>query len=348
MENIIIAHATKNLCYIAARKMIPQGIVVHTTGANTPYLKRYVDAPDLVGKNAYGNHLNQPKPDGRSVCVHAFIGYDNNKKIRIAEILPLNICCWGVGKGSKGTYNYDPAYIQFEICEDGLADEKYYREAFFVAVEYCAKLCQTYGISVNNIVGHCEAYKQGYASNHCDPEHWMKKYGETMEDFRQRVAHALNNKVEKEIDKNKEKTQEIKTGDLVSILDNAVYYNGKKVPEWVFKQNWFVSDVKDNGRVIIDKNEAGTNSICSPIDKKFLKLVKKATDNSTSVPYLVKVSASALNIRKNAGVDSVVVGTITDKGVYTIIEEKAGKGAKMWGKLKSGTGWIALDYTNKL
>ena len=55
-----------------------------------------------------------------------------------------------------------------------------------------------------------------------------------------------------------------------------------------------------------------------------------------------------LNIRQKARVDSLVVGTITDRGVYTIIEEKAGKGAKMWGKLKSGVGWIALDYTNKL
>lgn len=348
MQNIIIAHATKNLCYIAARKMIPQGIVVHTTGANNPYLKRYVDAPEIVGKNTYKNHWNQPKPDGRSVCVHAFIGYDNNKKIRIAEILPLNICCWGVGKGRKGTYNYDPAYIQFEICEDGLTDEKYYREAFAIAAEYCAKLCQKYGISVNNIVGHCEAYKQGYGSNHCDPEHWMKKYGETMENFRQRVAQALNNETEQTATENKENAEEIRNGDLVSILDNAVYFNGKKIPDWVLKQNWFVADINKNGRVIIDKNESNTNSIFSPIHKDFVKLVKKETDSNIFSPYLVKVTASALNIRQSAGVDSLVVGTITDRGVYTIVEEKAGKGAKMWGKLKSGAGWIALDYTNKI
>lgn len=43
--NIITAYATKNDCYKAARKMKPAGIVVHSTGANNPYLKRYVDAP---------------------------------------------------------------------------------------------------------------------------------------------------------------------------------------------------------------------------------------------------------------------------------------------------------------
>ena len=140
MLNIIKAHAVNNLCYIAGRKMTPKGIVVHSTGANNAYLKRYVDAPDEVGVNRYGNHWNVAEPGGKKVCVHAFIGYDKNKQIRVAEILPLNICCWGVGKGKKGSYNYDPAYIQFEICEDNLADKAYYEKAFLVAAEYCAEL----------------------------------------------------------------------------------------------------------------------------------------------------------------------------------------------------------------
>ena len=84
MLNIIKAYAVKNLCYIAAQKMIPQGIVVHSTGANNPTLKRYVDAVDEVGVNQYGNHWNTATPSGRKVCVHAFIGYDKNKQIRVA------------------------------------------------------------------------------------------------------------------------------------------------------------------------------------------------------------------------------------------------------------------------
>ena len=95
MLNIIKAHAVNNLCYIAAQKMVPKGIVVHSTGANNPYLKRYVDAPNEVGKNKYGNHWNVAQPDGRKACVHAFIGYDKNEHIRVAELLPHNICCWG-------------------------------------------------------------------------------------------------------------------------------------------------------------------------------------------------------------------------------------------------------------
>ncbi len=194
---IIIAHAVNNLCYKAGRKMTPQGIVVHSTGVNNPNLKRYVDAPVEVGVNAYGNHWNNPAPGGEKVCVHAFIGYDKDKNVRVAEILPLDICAWGVGNGRLGSYNYDPAYIQFEICEDSLSDEVYYKKAFDAAAEYCALLCREYSISIENIVGHNEAYKRGYASNHGDPEHWMKKFGENMDDLRAKVKNIVESESEK-------------------------------------------------------------------------------------------------------------------------------------------------------
>lgn len=63
--------------------------------------------------------------------------------------------------------------------------------------------------------------------------------------------------------------------------------------------------------------------------------------------YLVKVKADVLNIREDAGTDHKIVGQIKDHGTYTIVAEKDGKGAKKWGKLKSGAGWISLDYTEK-
>ena len=37
------------------------------------------------------------------------------------------------------------------------------------------------------------------------------------------------------------------------------------------------------------------------------------------------------------------------KGVFTIVEESYGLGSqKGWGKLKSGKGWIALDYAERI
>ena len=71
------------------------------------------------------------------------------------------------------------------------------------------------------------------------------------------------------------------------------------------------------------------------------------TPAPTTEGYLVKVNTACLNIREKATTDSDIVGQITDRGVYTIVAEADGKGAKKWGKLKSGAGWIALDYTIK-
>lgn len=85
--------------------------------------------------------------------------------------------------------------------------------------------------------------------------------------------------------------------------------------------------------------------------KKYYDKYASATGGATDAPktpYLVKVTASVLNIRKQPTTKSVVTGAIRDKGVYTIVEEANGTGAKKWGKLKSGAGWISLDYTRKV
>lgn len=67
------------------------------------------------------------------------------------------------------------------------------------------------------------------------------------------------------------------------------------------------------------------------------------------VPFTVKVSISDLNIRKGPGTDYAKTGTFTGKGVFTIMEVKSGQGSTAgWGRLKSGAGWISLDYCTKV
>ena len=66
----------------------------------------------------------------------------------------------------------------------------------------------------------------------------------------------------------------------------------------------------------------------------------------TAVNYTVKVTATNLNIRSGPGTNYGSKGAIKP-GVYTIIAEADGTGASKWGKLKSGAGWISLDYATK-
>lgn len=147
-------------------------------------------------------------------------------------------------------------------------------------------------------------------------------------------------------------TSTIKKNDKVTIAEGATYYDGvKKVPAWVIKKQWIVKGVKGD-RAVIDKSVDGKNAICSPINTKYLTVVQTtATEQKTETfkPYLAKVTANALNIRKGAGTNYAVTGIIRDKGTYTIVAESKGKGTtKGWGKLKSGAGWISLDYVKKV
>lgn len=188
MYKLYVLHQKKCGCYLASRAILPVGILVHSTGANNPNLKRYVEAEKELGKNPNGNHWNRPE---LTVQVHAFIGRDINGEIAVAETLPQNIACWGCGKGKNGSYNYNPtAHIQFEICEQQ-GDLAYFNSVFAAAIEYCADLCKRYGWNETNITSHVEAARSGYASNHGDPEHWMKQYGKDMNWFRDEVRRIL-------------------------------------------------------------------------------------------------------------------------------------------------------------
>ena len=189
MVTILQAHQTNNPCYKQNKKANQVGILVHSTGAVNRNLKRYVDAPEQLGKNEYNNHWNKSSADK---AVHAFIGYDKNHNVIVVETLPHDMACWGCGKGKNGSYNRNPvAHIQFEICQGSSTDADYYHKAIAVAEDYCAHLCKLYGWDTSVICSHKEAHKRGYASNHGDPESWMKHFGDHMSNFRARVKAKI-------------------------------------------------------------------------------------------------------------------------------------------------------------
>lgn len=96
------------------------------------------------------------------------------------------------------------------------------------------------------------------------------------------------------------------------------------------------------------KKCADKNNGYSVFDESGKAVYTSKAANSTS-SFKVQISISDLNIRKGPGTNYAITGKFTGKGVFTIVETKQGTGsAKGWGKLKSGAGWIALDYTTKI
>ncbi|MEG1537744.1 MAG: N-acetylmuramoyl-L-alanine amidase [Clostridiales bacterium] len=177
---------SKNACYITGRTIVPQGIMVHSTGANNPTLKRYVGPDDgRLGKNLNNNHWNQYQPDGHEVCVHAFIGKLADGKIATYQTLPWHYRGWHAGGTANNTH------IGFEICEDNLSDAIYFSQVYTEAVELCIYLCKQYHLTEKNIICHSEGYKLGIASNHGDVMHWFPKHGKNMTAFREAVKAGL-------------------------------------------------------------------------------------------------------------------------------------------------------------
>jgi hypothetical protein len=257
-------------------------------------LRRYVGPDDgFLGKNQYNNHWNQDRPDGRQVCVHAFIGKLADWSIATYQTLPWNHRGWHAGGDANNTH------ISFEICEDGLTDKAYFNAVYQEAVELCAYLCKMYSLDPMKdgvIIGHYEGHRRGIASNHADPGHWFPKHGKSMDTFRAAVKAALGGssggttpapEPPPEPDTPAPAPASIKKGDTVKLATDATYYDGKAIPAWVKGQNWIVSSVKGD-RAVIDKNAAGTNSIKSPVNTKFLSVVGASSGGDSYETYTVK------------------------------------------------------------
>ena len=352
--NLIQCFLIANDCYKAGRTITPKGIMVHSTGANNPAVARYVQPvegqsneaklKEQIGTNRNANDWNR---GGLSVCTHAFIG-KLAKRVGVVQTLPWNYRGWHAGTGTSGGSAND-THISFEICEDDLKNASYFRQVYKAAVELTALLCKQYNLNPladGVVICHSEGYQRGIASNHADVMHWFPKHGINMDTFRQDVSKAMGTTQAPVTGGSTNTVQEIVKGSTVRLKQGAKDYNGKSLASFVYERDHVVSEISGDRCVI---TYGGV--VVAAVRKADLTLVSGgATTNKPTTPaftpYTVKVSVTELRIRSGPGTDTDSKGFIAP-GVYTIVEEANGPGAKRWGKLKSGAGWISLDYATK-
>lgn len=132
---------------------------------------------------------------------------------------------------------------------------------------------------------------------------WFPKHGKSMDSFRAEVKELLD--ADKPVTPPKpveplkpETPSAIKKGDTVKLSGIATYYDGKTIPAWVKGQNWIVREVKGD-RAVIDKNESGTNSICSPVNVKFLSVAGATPPAQTYEIYTVVKGDTLWGIAKS-------------------------------------------------
>lgn len=219
-----------------------KGILWHSTGANNTKLSRYIQPSDndpnklallqLIGTNANKNDWNHKNTTG---IVHGFIGKLADGTVSTLHIMPYTYRPWGVGTGTKGSCN--GGWIQFEICEDGLTDKKYFEQVYKEACEYTAYLCKLFnidpngtvienGVKIPTILCHADSHKLGFGSNHSDVNHWFSKFGITMANARADVKKILDDdKLPLPEEVKPESKFKFKNGDMVQFLGGNQYTN---------------------------------------------------------------------------------------------------------------------------
>lgn len=198
---------TQSTCYKGTSTMTVKGVLWHSTGANNPNLRRYVQPDDnaanraellaLLGKNGNRNDWNHIN---RQAGLNCWIGKLADGTVTTVQTMPWNYRPWGCGSGNKGSCNN--GWIQFEICEDGLNDATYFNKVYKEACEITAYLCKMFnidpngtvnmnGVSVPTILCHADSHALGLGSNHGDVNHWFPKFGKSMATARADVATLM-------------------------------------------------------------------------------------------------------------------------------------------------------------
>lgn len=138
---------------------------------------------------------------------------------------------------------------------------------------------------------------------------------------------------------------------LIELCADICKRNNIKQLKWKADRNLIGRPDKQNMTVhrwFANKSCPG-DYIYSRLGKIANEVNAKLASNTNSLSFSVRVSIDDLNIRRGPGTNYAKTGKYTGKGVFTITEVKSGKGSTAgWGKLKSGAGWISLDYAKKL
>ena len=326
---------TKNPCYAAGKKITVKGLMLHSVGCPQSRASVFIN--------------NWNRADYDNACVHAFI--DGNDGT-VYQTLPWNHRGWHCASGKNGSGNNthigvemcEPACIKYTggstfTCFDLATAKAVARRTYEAAVEVFAMLCKEYDLNPTAdgvIISHAEGHKRGIASNHGDPEHLWNQLGMgyTMDGFRRDVKAALAGESKEEV--------------MIKEETDQKWYRVRKT--WTdAKTQKGAYKVLKNAKACADKNEG--YSVFDWNGTKVYPDEDKAdvtTNAEKRVSYRVRVSIKNLNIRKGPGTDYDKIGKYTGIGVFTIAAESEGEGATKWGKLKSGAGWISLDFAEKI
>lgn len=247
----------------------------------------------------------------------------------------------------------DHRAITIETASDTTHPYAVTDQAYEALIKLCADICKRNGIKklvwstdknarVNHLNGVNMTCHRDYAAKACPGDYLYNREG----DIASKVNALLGVSTEQNT---QDSTSDYKVGDVVNFTGNTHYASstatsGSTCKAGAAKITAIAKGAKHPYHLI--RESGGTSTVYGWVNAADISGQSGTT--SVSVPFKVKVSVTDLNIRKGAGTNYGIVKTCP-AGVYTITEVKTGQGSdKGWGKLKSGVGWISLDYAKEV
>lgn len=232
----------------------------------------------------------------------------------------------------------DNRAITLEVANDGGAPDWHVSDkALQATIDLCVDICKRNGIARLNYTGDKSGnltMHKWFASTACPGPYLGGKFPYIAEEVNKRLGSEPPKKEESEPPKVESPKPETKD-ELYRV-----------------RQSW--ADAKSQIGAYTSLKWAKRTADNNPGYKVYDASGNCVYPESTTVEkpqptadFLVQVSRTDLNIRKGPGYKTYASVGICPKGVYTIVETKTAEGYT-WGKLKSGRGWIALEYTTRL
>lgn len=248
------------------------------------------------------------------------IGYDG----RIGLYVEEKDRSWCTSSSSN-----DNRAITIEVASDTYHPYRVKDAAYKSLIKLLVDICKRNGIKklvwstnkserMNHLNGCNMTVHRDYANKSCPGDYLYNLHGQ--------IAKEVNAKL----------------GSGTSSTTKKTLYRVRKSWKDVKSQKGAFYDLS-NAKKCADKNKG-----YSVFDENGKAVYTSKTTNTTS-SFKVQISISDLNIRKGPGTNYATTGRFTGKGIFTIVETKQGTGStKGWGKLKSGAGWISLDYATRI
>lgn len=248
------------------------------------------------------------------------IGYDG----RIGMYVEEKDRSWCTSSASN-----DNRAITIEVASDTFEPYKVTDAAYKSLIKLLVDICKRNGIKkllwstnkserMNHLNGCNMTVHRDYANKSCPGDYLYNLHGQIAKEVNAQLGSGSSSTTKKTLYRVRKTWKDVKSQKgAFNDLSNA-----KKCAD------------QNNGYSVFDENGKAVYT-------------SKATNSTSS--FKVQISISDLNIRKGPGTNYAATGRFTGKGVFIIVETKQGTGsAKGWGKLKSGAGWIALDYATRI